>query len=380
MPQLPPIPMQFWSLLALCLLALLSLWWVLLGSGRAARRRSLRARIVAVTPGGAAALAPAQDAAIQQSIAQQVPPLQAASAGAPRRGTLYTTPWFLFVGDASANVAELLALAAGSRSTQDAAPAAGRPFWCWHRLASMVAIEVHPAVLGDPPDARERSLWYRALLDLAERRKRLPLNGIVVCVSASSLLQPARVRDELARRLRALVHEAAEHLRIQLPVYLVVTGLERIDGFDALRAALPAGVLEQALGHRLHNGTAPRVPADTQLDGLYDEIMQRMHALRMALFRAERSPAQRHAIHAFVEHLRSLQPGLRSTADVLFGYGAGPRSPRWRGLYFTSTPSNGTAGAFAQDLFTRFLPSDQPLAHSRRPGAANDSDFASTRM
>ena len=70
----------------------------------------------------------------------------------------------------------------------------------------------------------------------------------------------------------------------------------------------------------------------------------------------------------------------RSTADVLFGYGDGPRSPRWRGLYFTATPPDGHAGAFAQDLFTRFFPSDQPLAHSRRPGAANDSYFASTRM
>ncbi|MEJ8815048.1 type VI secretion system protein [Variovorax ureilyticus] len=379
MSQLPPIPMQFWTLLAVCLLALLSLWWVLFGSGRAARRRSLRARIVAVTPGGAAALAPAEDAAIRQSLAQQVPPLSPGSTGT-RRGTLYTTPWFLFVGDASANVAELLALAAGSPTTQDTVQVATRPFWCWHRLPSIIAIEMHPSVLGDPPDARERSLWYRSLLDLAERRRRLPLNGIVVCVSASTLLEPARVRDGLARRLRALVHDAAEHLRIQLPVYLVVTGLERLDGFDALRAALPVEALGQALGHRLHNGAAPRVPADKQLDGLYAEIMQRMHALRMALFLAERSPAQRQAIHAFVEQLRSLQPGLHSTADVLFGYGTGPRSPRWRGLYLTATPCNGSAGAFAQDLFARFLPSDQPLAHSRRPGAANDGDFDSTRL
>lgn len=379
MSQLPPIPVQFWTLLTLCLLALLSFWWVLLGSGRAARRRSLRARIAAATPGGAAALSPAEDAAIQRSLAQQVPPLQPASSGAPRRSTLYTTPWFLFVGDASAKVTELLTPASGQPPAQHAPPS-GRPFWRWHRLPSLIAIDVHPAVLSDPPDPRERSLWYRALLELAERRERLPLNGIVVCVSTSMLLEPAHVRNELARRLRALVHEAAEHLRIQLPVYLVVTGLERLDGFEALRGALPVGVLDQALGHRLHNGAAPRAAADTQLDGLYGEIMQRMHALRMALFRAERSPARRYAIHAFVEQLRSLQPGLRSTADVLFGYGAGPRSPRWRGLYFTAAPSNGSAGAFAQDLFTRFLPSDQPLAHSRRPGSANDSDFASTRM
>ena len=37
MSQWPPIPMQFWTVLAFCLLVLLSLWWVLLGSGRAFR-------------------------------------------------------------------------------------------------------------------------------------------------------------------------------------------------------------------------------------------------------------------------------------------------------------------------------------------------------
>jgi type VI secretion system protein ImpL len=108
--------------------------------------------------------------------------------------------------------------------------------------------------------------------------------------------------------------------------------------------------------------------------------MQRLYALRMALLRARENPAQRQAIHAFVEQMRALQPGLRATADGMFGNGRGPRSPRWRGLYFTAAPSNGNGGAFAQDLFTRFLPTDQPLAHSKRPAAGSDGDFDSTRM
>lgn len=376
MSQLPAIPVHFWTLLGACVLVFLGLWWVLLGSGRAARRRSLRARIAALEQGGAAPMTPAEDAAMQQSLSQQIPP---PTPDASWRNSLYATPWFLFVGDASANVADLLAGATGTHPAQDTAPAK-RLFWRWHRLPSMTAIDVDSAALDSTQRPRERSLWYRALLELAERRKRLPLNGIVVCIGASTLLEAPRAREDLARRLRALVHETAEHLRIQLPVYLVVTGLERLDGFAALRAALPADVLGQALGHRLHNGTAPRIPADTQLDGLFGEVMQRLHALRMMLFRTQRSPAQRHAIHAFVEQMGAIQPGLRATADILFGYGAGPRSPRWRGLYFTAAPSEGGAGAFAHDLFARFLPADQPLAHTRRPGAANDSDFDSTRM
>ncbi|MBO9516245.1 MAG: hypothetical protein J7549_19185 [Variovorax sp.] len=381
----PTVPAHFWSLLAACLGILLALWWMLLGSGRAARRRSLRTRIAALEQGGGAApLTPAQDAAIQQSLWQELPPPQARlpAVDMPRRNALYARPWFLFVGDENANVGRLLTAAAGAQeeeAARHAAPAT-RPFWRWHRLPAMTAIDVHAGVLRPASHPHEHSLWYRALLELAERRKRLPLNGIVVCIAAATLLEAARERDDLARRMRALVHETADQLRIQLPVYLVVTGLERLEGFGALRAALPVEVQGQALGHRLHNGAAARVPAGLQFDGLSAELMRRVHALRMALLRAGTSPAQRQAIHAFVEQLGALQPGLRATAELLFGNGAGPRSPRWRGLYFTAAPPDDGGSVFAHDLFARFLPADQPLAHSRRPGASSDSDFASTRM
>lgn len=376
---MPSIPAQFWSLLVVCVLAFLSLWWALLGSGRAARRRGLRMHIENLARGDAS-FAASESAEMQASLSRQVPPLDGATVPGPVRNPLYAIPWFLFVGDALANVPDLLAAASGRPSPPPPNESGGRAFWRWRRLPSMIAIDIHPDLLDDSQTPHERGLWYRALLELAERRKRLPLNGIVACVSVSALLGATRGRAPVAQRLRALVQEATEHLRIQLPVYLVVTGLERLEGYDTVREALTAEVLSQALGHRLRNDATPRAPADTQLDGLFAEIMQRLHALRMALFRARENPAQRQAIHAFVEQVRALQPGLRATADGMFGNGRGPRSPRWRGLYFTAAPSNGNGGAFAQDLFTRFLPTDQPLAHSKRPGAGNDGDFDSTRM
>ncbi len=378
---MPSIPAQFWSLLVVCVLAFLSLWWALLGSGRAARRRRLRIHIENLAQGDAS-LAASEGAEMQASLSGQIPALDGATASGPVRNPLYAIPWFLFVGDALANVPDLLAAGSGPSSSPSPPPdeAEGRAFWRWRRLPSLIAIDIRPDLLCEPLGPRERGFWYRALLELAERRKRLPLNGIVVCVSVSTLLGTARGRAPVAQRLRTLVQEAAEHLGIQLPVYLVVTGLERLDGYDAMREALPAEVLSQAVGHRLRNDASPRAPADTQLDGLFTEITQRMHALRMALFRTREDPAQRQAIHAFVEQVRALQPGLRATADSLFGNGRGPRSPRWRGLYFTAAPSNGNGGAFARDLFTRFLPTDQPLAHSRRPGTGDDGDFDSTRI
>ena len=367
------LPAHFWPLLALCLLGFLSLWWFVLGSSRSARRRMLRLRIAAL---GQEVEAPSKPGELQQSLAHARRALHHSPASQTLRNPLYAIPWFVFIGDDSANVAGLLDAAIGTRSssTDD------DTFWHWRCLPSMIAIETSPAALGDPVDPHERSLWYRALLELAERRERLPLNGIVVCVGVSTLLGDAQASSAIATRVRTLIHEATEHLRLLLPVYLFVTGLERLRGYDVVRAALPDEVLAQALGHRLNHDTAPRIEADAELDVMFDEITQRVHALGLALIRDERDPVRREAIHAFVEELRSLESGLSVMAGRIFGNGHGPHSPRWRGLYLTAAPHDGDRGAFIHDLFERFLPADQPLARSRNPGGASDSYFGSTQM
>jgi type VI protein secretion system component VasK len=232
-------------------------------------------------------------------------------------------------------------------------------FWRWHFLPALVAIETRAAAVHEPSTPHERGLWYRALLALADERERLPLNGIVVCVNAARLLGDAQGVAADASRLRERVDEAAELLRLQLPVYLLVTGLERLAGYEALREALPSAARNQALGHRLPDTAA----AVARPDALFEPLALRLHALRMGLLRRQPEPAQRHAIHVFVEQVRALQPGLRTFAQRLF---EAPRSghagARWRGLYLVAAPGDSDQSAFVSDLFQRFLPADQALA------------------
>lgn len=361
---LHPLPPYYWPLLALCLFGLLALWWFMLGSRYAARRRLLRRRIEALGPSP-----DAHDqqllAALRQGVADARASLLRSPPAPPAvRNPLYDLPWFLFIGDESAQLPGLLAAARrASPPAQTGPDAAGDGFWRWSFLRSMVAIETSPAAVREPASLRERSLWYEALLALADQRERLPLNGIVLCVSASHLLRDPQAPAPDAARLRQRIDEAVEHLRQHLPVYLVVTGLERLPGYDAFRCALPPGALSQALGHRL-----PDNAAGARLDDLFGPLGERLHALRMGLLRSQPEPARRLAIHGFVEQLRALQPGLRTLAERLFdnGFGRTLAPARWRGLYLTAAPADSEDDAFVADLFLRFLPSDQPLARAWR--------------
>jgi type VI protein secretion system component VasK len=362
MNALHPLPTYYWPLLALCLLGLLAFWWFMLGSRYVARRRLLRRRIEVLGP---PSTAPEQAAlaALRQAIVQARELLLRSPAQRAVRNPLYDQPWLLFIGDESAELPGLLAAArrASPPLLQLEPDAGGDVFWRWHFLRSMIAIETSPAAVREPASRHERSLWYQALLALAIQRERQPLNGVVVCVSAASLLGDAQALASDAARLRQRVDEAAEHLRLHLPVYLVVTGLERLAGYGVLRSALPPAALVQALGHRL-----PQNSVGARLDDLFGPMNLRLHALRMGLLRSQPEPARRLAIHSFVEQLRALQPGLRTLAAHMFDNGLGRTlaPARWRGVYLTAAPAGGGDDAFVADLFQRFLPSDQPLARA----------------
>jgi type VI secretion system protein ImpL len=348
----------FWLLLALCLGGFGLLYAVVRDAGRGARRRALKRRIEALGPPGAE-----DDEAVFEATREAMS--QARQMLRPRDAAV---PWFLFAGDAQAGLPSLLSTARAECVLPPGGESLGEPYWRWWLGRSMAAIALHPSAVGEAATTpHARALWLHALLALAERRERIPLHGVVVCMAASALRDANGDHAKpLATRMRRMLDEAGDTLRLQMPVYLVVTGLERLPGYATLRGALPPEVLAQAIGHRMAAPIAPGETAAARLDAVFGPFAQQLHALRMALLREQPGPTGRLAVHEFMEAVRALQPALRQVADVLFGpYARGSRNPRWRGLYFTAAASEAAGGAFVNDLFERFLPADQPLV---RPG------------
>ena len=355
----------FWLLLLLYLAGFMLLYGTVRDAGRGARRRALRRPIDALGP-PAAETDEAATEALRDAMSEARQALRQ-----PQRQRGAQVPWFLFLGDAAANLPGLLAAAHAERlAPSGSEKALGEPYWRWWLTGSMAAIELHPTAVSELAAAPHmRGLWLQALLALAERRERLPLNGLVVCIAASELLRTGtETMKPLADRMHRLLDEAGDTLRLQLPVYLVVTGLEQLAGYAALRGALPPEVLAQAIGHRLAWSPPAHDMAAARLDASFDPMARQLHALRMALLREQPSASGRLAIHEFVEAIRALQPALRQVADALFeSRGRGSRGLRWRGLYFTAAASGAAGGAFVNDLFAHFLPADQPLVRPGRP-------------
>lgn len=331
MDTLRSLPLHFWWLCAGCAIGFGLLWWATLGRRRWRRLAQLRQALAAVA-GTDAGNGPTG----------RWPPAMADT----------SRPAFLFIGDSASHVQGLFA--AGGMQALDE-PIAGSP-WRTASHPAFTPIVLRADLMQDAAAPDARRLWLQGLMALTAQRPALPLNGIVVCVAARAL-------PHAPPPIAALVHEAAQLLQVQLPIYLVVTGLEHLPGHAQVCAGLPAEVLAQALGHRF-----PEPPsrdagptAAQQLDAAFGAMSPRLEALAAALMRDLAQPAARLAILQWTDHVLALQAGLRPLLEQLFE----PASPaRWRGLFFTAAAGEASPGAFAADLFARFLPEDQALARS----------------
>ena len=147
---IPLVPMRFWQILALCMVALVVLWWFMAGQRKASLKGRTRKRIGDLGPGNA------DDereplSRMSQAIAEAKRTIARSPEMDKGRNPLYRIPWMLFIGDADAGVDGLLR--AGSEVSPF--PAADKPamaaddVWRWWFFKSMIGIEMHPRVVAD---------------------------------------------------------------------------------------------------------------------------------------------------------------------------------------------------------------------------------------
>jgi len=278
-------------------------------------------------------------------------------------------PWLLFVGDSAADVRSLLQAAAAAPHARELSRTDDTRPWHWWVFRALVAIEPglrlsHPhATIGDG-DAP----WSKALALLARERRKLPLDGLVICIAAQSLRESEGAVATHAARLHRLADETTRRLQLQLPVYVVVTGLEALPGHAAFRSALPASLFRRVLGWRHANPVRDGMP-DGRMEAQADAVAGRLIATAQAVLATERDPHKRREAFAFLQSLHGLRRGLHVFLERLQANEAGSeRRLHWQGLYVTGgSRQDAPSGDFVDDLFNRFLPADRVLARRVAP-------------
>ncbi|WP_224794695.1 type VI secretion system protein, partial [Pseudomonas fluorescens] len=244
----------------------------------------------------------------------------------------YQMPWLLMLGDETQGTQ----LVSEWRLQPTDKPAWFGRWWSDPEGAVLVV----PQALFLPDDGMhlQRGGWWRLLGLILRMRSKRPLDGVVWLVPVSRLSNLEQAASlGLAARRRFI--DLLQRFGLSVPVYVVITGLEELPGFQELISALPDEARERTLGW-----SSP-YSRDAVWQGQgSDQALDRIHrAVAEAIIEIGTLSGQLSAdLYALPERLETLRRGLQSVLEPVFQGNAQGEAPCCRGVNFTaSQPSEG---------------------------------------
>lgn len=253
----------------------------------------------------------------------------------------YQTPWFLLLGQQGSGKSTLMRNSGLNLPLgRPDADARGRAAACnWWFYDNGVVLDVDGRyVLGASGEGSDERGWHGLLRLLQWYRPRRPLDGVILTIPATDLIGPAALsRHELETMATALYHklwEAQKRLGLRLPVYVVVTKCDAIEGFGELAAQLPANLREQIFGWSSpYAASAAYAPHWLDEAGAaIDRDMLRLEAEVLAQGRRLEGADSILMLHS---RFGDIAGPLRLCVDELFKETAYHEAFVLRGLYFT---------------------------------------------
>ena len=253
----------------------------------------------------------------------------------------------------------------------------------WWISDDAVLIEPSASLLFPPADATGHGavgagiLWKGLLAWLARRRARPCINGIVLVVEFPDLAtQSPSDRRARSLLLRARLHEAMAAAGGRLPVYIILSKLDLLEGFSEFFARLPRATRDETLGftfsiRSVEAGESWRAQLLTQ----YESLMGRLNEQMLDALGEQNDFSTRERMFSFVRQMAGLQPALVEFLDDLTSTDRHSASPMIRGLFFSSVYQHGILfNAFvAEAAKSHDLPGVIPAAQGSEPSTVHFS-------
>jgi type VI secretion system protein ImpL len=290
---------------------------------------------------------------------------------------LYNLPWYVFIGAPGAGkttalVNSGLRFPLADRLGPEAVRGVGGTRNCdWWFTDEAVFLDTAGRYTTQQSDRDVDAAAWKSFLELLKKsRPRRPINGVLVTVSVSDLLQQsAAERESHARALRTRVQELYQTLGLRIPVYVLVTKSDLLAGFSEFFATYGKEERAQAWGFALPYGNdrldAEPLSAELQrLEGrLYDRLPERLEE--------ERDPARRALLYGFPQQFALLRDRLVQFVEAAFAPTKLEAKLIIRGVYFTSgtqegSPIDRVMGALARGfgLERKLLPAQHATGKS----------------
>jgi type VI secretion system protein ImpL len=264
--------------------------------------------------------------------------------------SLYDLPWYVIIGAPGSGKTTAL-LNSGlkfpleQRVGKGALRGVGGTRNCdWWFTDEAIFLDTAGRFTTQDSDATADSAGWSAFLGLLRKyRKRRPLNGVILTISAQDLMtQGDRARDAHVEAARRRLNELNKELNIQLPVYVMVTKCDLVAGFSEYFDDLAQDGRAQVWGvtfpyeQTLHGEVTQAYPSE------FDQLMERLNSRVYSRIDEDRDVRRRTRVLAFPQQMAALRDPLAQFIAEVFGSTRLEQQVLLRGVYFTSGTQEGT--------------------------------------
>ena len=284
--------------------------------------------------------------AMQREFKRAVKSLRSSKLGKSGFGAMYSLPWYVIIGPPGAGKTTALRSSGlhfpGWTGDKGGLKGVGGTRNCdWWFTNEAIILDTAGRYVDSDGDSEE---WLAFLDMLRSTRSRKPVDGVIVAIGLDELAGFDRVEIvEEARRVRERVDELMSRLDMVVPVYLMFTKCDLVEGFTEVFGALKKTERQQIWGFTLplaNPGESAPEPEEA-FRQYFDELTEDLSVFCHDQLWRERRTEAREAIYGFPQQFRSLRDSLGVFVDGLFSETIYQESPMMRGVYFTSGTQEG---------------------------------------
>lgn len=346
----------------------------------------------------AAALPPSSQGeitALQERFDEALESLKTSKLG---RGALYAMPWFVMIGPPGSGKTTAITESGlnfpfmkGPNQKRGIRGLGGTRNCDWWFTDQSILLDTAGRYTTEAEDHDE---WLTFLGMLKKARKLKPINGAMVAISITDILEGSEEAIERhATTIRQRVDELVKQLEVVFPVYLVFTKCDLLDGFAEFFSALSKEERAQVWGTTFDAKATGGLEMHTRFAAEFELLCQRIGSERMRLLVPDRPTAQQQKIFSLSLQLRAAKRKLTEFVRLLTQPNPYSDASELRGVYLTSGTQEGAPidlvlqklssafglqpqadanpldavepkSYFIRDLVTKVVYADRELAHS----------------
>ncbi len=257
--------------------------------------------------------------------------------------SIYELPWYLLIGEPQSGKSTTLKNSGLEFPVgHGALSGAGGTRNCdWWFSNEAVILDTAGRFTFQEETAPDRYEWASFLRLLKRHRRYCPINGVILGIPATSLLEEGPEEQlRKAKNIRNKLLHLQRTLEIRFPVFVLVTKCDRILGFADFFHRLEPAQKQQLFGWSDHD-SREKTWSEDGFKAAFRSIVGRTKKLRLRFLSQERDTKQIDRLFVFPEELEALEEPLGRYLMNIFGASRYEEPFLVRGFYLTSGVQEG---------------------------------------